>query len=65
VDVSLLQVTTPVVGEIPGYTIYYIGTMMRGTAIITQSTLQLTKITALPSGRKMAANLGELRMVNI
>jgi exonuclease III len=67
VDVSSLQeVTTPDLGQIPGYTTYYnVCTTMGVTAIIARSTLQLTKITALPSGLAMAANLGELRMVNI
>jgi exonuclease III len=67
VDVILLQeVTTPEVGQIRGYTAYYnVGTTMRGAAIITRNTLQLTNITILPSGRAMAANLGDLRVVNI
>jgi exonuclease III len=38
---------------------------MPRTAIIARSTLQLTKITVLSKGREMAANLGDIRMINI
>jgi exonuclease III len=67
VDVIFLQeVTTTEVGQIRGYAAYHnVGTTMRGTEITTRSTLLFTKITAPPSGRVMAANLGDLRMVNI
>jgi exonuclease III len=67
VDVRFLQeATTPDIGQIPGYTTYYnIGTTMMETVILARSTLQLIKITLLPSGRAMAATLGELRIFNI
>jgi len=54
------EVTSTEVLNVRGYDTHLnIGAFMRGTAILARSTLHLTDITFLPSGRKMAANFKE------
>jgi len=42
-----------------------IGASIRGTAILAKSTLLLTNITILPSGRAMAADYKGIRLINV
>ena len=57
IDILLLQVTHPDLGDLPGYVTYTnIRTAMRGAAFVTRNELQVTNITKLPSGRGTSAN---------
>ena len=60
------EVTSTEVLNVRGYDTYLnIGTSIRGTAILARSTLHLTKVTTLPSGRAIAADYRGLRLINI
>ena len=66
-DIVLLQeVTHQFTTPLSGYDVHYnIGTTLRGTAFICSNTLTLTNLSRHPSGRAMAASLGEIHIINI
>jgi len=60
------EVTSTEALNVHGYhTHLNIGASIRGTAILTRSTLHLTKINTLPSGRAIAADYTGLRLINV
>jgi exonuclease III len=67
INIVLLQeVTNSEIAKIRGYDTYVnLGTTMHGTVILTRNVSGLRNIQKIPSGRAMAANLGELRLLNI
>jgi len=65
-DVILLQEVSQHFTDIPGYTPHCnIRTTRRSTALILRDLLTLTHITPLPSGPAIAANFGDLSVINI
>jgi exonuclease III len=67
IDIALLQeVTTNKLDDMPGYnTIYNIGTDRRGTAIMAKKCLEIKDVRRIPTGRGIAAQIGEIWIVNI
>jgi hypothetical protein len=64
--VLLQEVTNSEIAKIGGYDTHVnLGTTIRGLAILTRNVSGLRNIQTIPSGRAMAANLGELRLLNI
>jgi hypothetical protein len=64
--VFLQEVADPAILTVTGYNIYLnIGTNMRGTAILARQDYSLTNVTALPTGRTIAADYNGLRPVNV
>jgi exonuclease III len=64
--VFLQEVTDSAILTVTGYNIYLnIGANMRGTAILARQDYSLTNVTALPTGRAIAADYNGLRLVNL
>jgi exonuclease III len=60
------EVTSTEVLDVRGYNIHLnIGASMCGTAILARSTLHLTNITTLPSGRAIPADYMGIRLINV
>jgi len=66
-DITFTQeVTGTGVLNVRGYNTYLnIGAFIGGTAILAKSTLHLTNITTLPSGRTIAADYEGIRLINV
>jgi len=66
-DIIFIQEVTST--EVLNFRVYNthlnIGASIRGTAILAKSTLQLTNITILPSGRAIAADYKGIRLINV
>jgi len=59
-------VTSTEVLNVRGYNTHLnIGASLRGTAILAKSTLHLTNITTLPSGRAIAVDSKGIRLINV
>jgi exonuclease III len=67
IDLALLQeVTDPPLFDNRTYKAFHnVGTNLRGTALVTKSEHQLDNIARTPSGRAMAANINNTRIINI
>jgi len=67
IDIALLQeVTNTNLTCIRNYTVHdNIGTVERGTAILSKTGITITDVTRIPSGRGIAANRFGTRIVNI
>ena len=60
------EVTSTEVMNVRGYNAHLnIGASIRETAILAKSTLHLTNITTLPSGRAIAADYKGIRLINV
>jgi len=66
-DIILLQVVSQqIFTNFTGYTAHYnMGTNRSSTALVPRDLLTLTNITPLPSGRAIAANLGDLSIIKL
>ena len=64
--VFLQELTDPAILTVTGYTTYLnFGANMRGTAIFARHDFPLTNVTTLPTGRAIAADYKDLRLVNV
>jgi exonuclease III len=64
--IFLQEVRHTETAQIRGYETYLnIGTMMRGTAVLTRNTTRLHQVQIIPSGRAIAATFRDLRLINI
>jgi exonuclease III len=66
-DFAFLQeVTDPAILTVTRYTTYLnIGPNMRGTAMLARHDFPLTNVTSLPTGRAIAADYNDVRLVNV
>jgi exonuclease III len=68
-DIEILflqEVTHPYLSDLPEYVTHTnVRTSMRGTAFVTRIDLQVTNITKLPSGRRIAADCVGITLINI
>ena len=66
VDIALLQEVSVPAFNFYGYSEYVnVGPNRRGTALLWRSSLPLTDLATVPSGRAVAATFGDVRVVNV